>query len=139
VGRDDARRVADALWQPTSFEMVHFVREARWRSDGAVFHHFLWTLVEGRMLAHLVGHVLVERGLGTPFAEAEAAADYLAGVLDAARRQNRWLGEQIFTCLDCLRGPCDPPPSRERAGAYRQGWRDQQRYPGFALHPEQRP
>lgn len=84
-----------------------------------------YALVYGRIVAHELGHALDESGFYAPFSHPEARADYLAGMIDAARGKDRTLGARLFWGIGCAGPACTHPPHDMRAEAYLRGYRDQ--------------
>jgi len=73
------------------------------------------------VLAHELGHQLDAQGYAAPYAHPEAAADYLAGRLEAALGIERAFGMRVFSLLGCEGDLCTHPPSAVRARAYVHG------------------
>lgn len=127
VGREDALTIARRMWRQEH-------RRLRSTIAGYLLRHgirtrnylaFLEMAVLGRIVAHELGHALVYEGHETPFDHPEAAADYLAGRLDAARGREGRIGEAIFRGIGCRELICSHPSPHGRALAYASGYRFQ--------------
>lgn len=110
LGLEDVRDLALAVVD-AEFGLLPLAR--RRRVFPAMFY-----LAAGRILAHEVGHAMDHAGLPVPYEDAEPAADFFAGCIDARRGKDRRLGALVFWETGCNKPQCSHPPSGARADAY---------------------
>lgn len=127
VGVEDARELAQNIWAKHKDFLKRRMlalcgkKKSQRCQPGRLFQ----AAVQGRMLAHELGHAMrdfVETP--TPFDNEEAAADYLAGKLDALRGEDWRRGRLIFYSIGCEGLFCTHPTPCGRAHAYVSGYED---------------
>lgn len=123
VGLEDAAAVAQSIWHVHA-GLVHarVVGLHGYQVSAANARQFLYVAVLGRVMAHELAHALQHRlQVATPFANAEAGADFVSGAFDKARGRDPVLGELVFRALGCRELLCTHPNPAGRAYAYLRG------------------
>lgn len=118
VGLREGTDLAQRLWDLRFSNRVHPAHVQR-RFDELV------RFVMQRVLAHELGHALLDAGYETPYYDDEAGADYLAGRLDAAGGRSCALGQLLFWSIGCVGPQCSHPAPGQRAEAYTHGYTSQ--------------
>lgn len=125
VGIEDAQAIAANIWQENEAYVRAVVADIV-RRHGAVPGDpwkFLWIAAAGRIVGHELGHAIVRyRGWRFGFDNEEAAADLIAGQLDALRARDARLGRLIFDAIGCIGPRCDHPSPAGREQAYAHGY-----------------
>lgn len=125
IGMQDSKQIAEGIWCTYEEWVTQKLRYlcALYGCRGCDPQQFLVIAVQGRILAHEMGHAMRELGgAWTPFDNEEAAADFLAGVLDALRGRDVELGKVIFYSIGCEEFWCTHPSPCGRAHAYVSGY-----------------
>jgi len=125
VGLEDARAIALDIWNRHRDYVRERVEGLLIGSRGSAvdLFTFLWIAVAARIVAHELGHAIIAaRGNTTGIQNEEAAADFIAGELDAIRGKSRELGRLVFEAIGCVGRWCEHPPPEGRAEAYERGY-----------------
>lgn len=125
LGVEDAREIAQNIWTKHKDFLTRRMLElcGKKKSQRCQPGRLFQAAVQGRVLAHELGHAMRNfLGTSTPFDNEEAAADYLAGKLDALRGENWRVGRVIFYSIGCEGLFCTHPTPCGRAHAYVTGY-----------------
>lgn len=137
VGIADAEEIARSIWTEWGDRVKERARQIcqnPWLSSTEVYE-FVRVAVQGRIVAHELGHAMRDDlAEPTPFDDEEAAADFLAGKLDALRGKDRELGSLIFYAIGCEGLLCTHATPCGRAHAYVTGYER-----GLGTSEERRP
>ncbi len=121
VGLQDARQILEQVWAGNPATLIGRIRAVTGDAAMSIRQaaNFLFVAVVARIIAHELGHAMrAQLGVRTPFSDEEAAADFIAGVLDGARGRDREIGRRIFRAIGCEALTCTHPTPYERAWAY---------------------
>lgn len=124
VGVEDAIEIAVGIWQRhrLMIRLLAWRYGVRTRRDDDIFA-FLFDSVVSKIFAHELGHAHAAiYGLAAPFTHPEAAADSIAGELDAIRGGDPELGRIVFSEIGCTGQQCTHPTPVGRAYAYLYGY-----------------
>jgi hypothetical protein len=128
IGVQDQQEIAAAVFRrwPAELQRIYLrVNKGRIPSQTQLFN---WTVEAAirRCMGHELGHALRATGrYQSPYADEEAAADYLAGKLDALRNMSPDLGRMFFFTIGCTGPSCTHPEPTTRAEAYQRGYDEQ--------------
>jgi hypothetical protein len=123
VGLKDSKAIAENLANVGGMALDNAIEAhlRRTRRRLTSREAFILCAVRMRIIAHELGHALIHAGVSAQYDDAEASADYIAGVLDGYRGEGIELGELLFWSIGCNGPSCTHPPPPARMGAYRAG------------------